>query len=200
MSKAHMVVLSFLKVKPFHAYQIGQLVEQLALPRWTGVTLPAIYKAMQTLEKQKYIRGEEMRVGTNPPRMVYHLNSKGRQYLQKIVFGYLNDIQLTDRDWWLAMFFAQQNVSKAELQSAIERRIKRLKEVQKKKHDIQDCPGTILGEDLPFVHHHLMELGLGYIRTELKALSALQKDIKADEHDGFFILPETSTPTKEQTK
>ncbi|MDD2229920.1 MAG: PadR family transcriptional regulator [Candidatus Cloacimonetes bacterium] len=196
MSKAHMVVLSFLKVKPFHAYQIGQLVEQLALPRWTGVTLPAIYKAMQTLEKQKYIRGEEMRVGTSPPRMVYHLNAKGRQYLQKTVIGYLNDTQLTDRDWWLALFFAQQNTSKAELLNAIEQRILRLKEVQKKKRDIQDCPTTILGEDLPFVHHHLMELGLGYIRAELRSLCALQKDIQSDEHDGFFIPIESSATQK----
>ncbi|MDY0151922.1 MAG: PadR family transcriptional regulator [Candidatus Cloacimonas sp.] len=188
MSKAHMVVLSFLKAKPMYGYQIGQMVEQLGLPRWTGITLPAIYKAMQTLEKQQHIRGEEMREGNSPPRMVYHLNSKGKEYLRKTVQGYLTDIQLMDRDWWFALLFAQHNIGKDELLEAVNNRIKQMKEFQNNKPHGKACPKAIFGDNLPFVHNHLMSLGTRFVRAELLSLSELAKDIESGEHSEYFMI------------
>lgn len=190
MSKAHMVVLSFLKDKPFHGYQIGQLVEQLKLPSWTGITLPAIYKAMQNLEKTKHIRGEEMREGNNPPRMVYHLNQKGREYLRQIVCEYLNGNTPWDRDWWLALHFADQAITKKEMLSAIENRINKLKDVVKlKREHIRNIPEELKSR-LPFVHSHLLALSMRYMRSELRTLEELKWDIQSGEHDAFF-LPES---------
>ncbi len=192
MSKAHMVVLSFLKAKPLHGYQMGQIVEQLKLPGWVGITMPAIYKAMQALEKSKHIRGEEMREGNNPPRTVYHLNPKGREYLKQIVGKYLDGNEMLDRDWWLALHFASGCLSREELLSIIAKRISRLKEVEKlKKNCMQDIdPGQ--RDKLPFVHNHLLALGIRYLKAEQRTLEELSKDIEMGGHAEFF-LPEGGT-------
>jgi len=186
MSKAHMVVLSFLKDKPLHGYQMGQIVEQLKLPGWVGITMPAIYKAMQSLEKSKHIRGEEMREGNNPPRTVYHLNPKGREYLRQIVNKYLAANEMLDRDWWLALHFATGCLSRSEMVEAISRRIIRLKEVEKiKANCIKQIPGELM-DKLPFVHAHLLALGVRYLRAEQRTLEELKKDIVSGAHEDFF--------------
>lgn len=192
MSKAHMVVLSFLKDKPLHGYQMGQIVEQLKLPGWVGITMPAIYKAMQALEKSKHIRGEEMREGNNPTRTVYHLNPKGREYLKQIVSKYLDGNEMLDRDWWLALHFASGCLTRSELLKVIAKRIARLKEVEKTKKNCLNLLDPGLKEKLPFVHSHLLTLGVRYLRAEQRTLEELCKDIESGIHTEFF-LPEGDT-------
>lgn len=187
MSKAHMVVLSFLKDKPLHGYQMGLIVDQLKLPGWVGITMPAIYKAMQALEKSKHIRGEEMREGNNPPRTVYHLNPKGREYLRQIVTNYLAGNEMLDRDWWLALHFASGCLTRSELLAAIGKRLSRLKEVEKlKKNCIQNLDPEIK-DKIPFVHAHLLALGVRYLRAEQRTLDELTRDIESGAHSVFFI-------------
>jgi len=128
MSKAHMVVLSFISGVPMHGYQIGQMVDQFCLPRLAGITLPAIYKAIQTLEKNKFIRGEEMREGNNPPRMVFHINPKGKKYLSEIVLGYLKENKKHGHDWWFALMFAKGALKKSEMLEIIRLRIAGMEE------------------------------------------------------------------------
>lgn len=187
MSKAHMVVLSFLKDKPLHGYQMGQIVEQLKLPGWVGITMPAIYKAMQALEKSKHIRGEEMREGNNPPRTVYHLNPKGREYLKQLVTKYLAGNEMLDRDWWLALHFASGCLSRQELLAAIGKRIARLKEVEKLKKDCIQNLEPEVRENIPFVHAHLLALGVRYLRAEQRTLDELIRDIESGAHTEFFL-------------
>jgi DNA-binding PadR family transcriptional regulator len=189
MSKAHMVVLSFIGGTPMHGYQIGQMVDQFCLPRLAGITLPAIYKAIQTLEKNKYIRGEEMREGNNPPRMVFHLNPKGEKYLKEIVRGYLNDNKKPGPEWWFTLMFAKQALTKTELLELIKKRIVCIEEIGHLKKDKKEFLWTFNQDQIPFIHKHLMILGDSYAKAELQALKNLYEDITGEDHNEFF-LPE----------
>ena len=91
MSKAHLVVLGFVHKRPMYGYLIGQIVEEQKFPVWAGIKLPSIYKAMQTLEEKKYISGEQVSEGNNPPRTVYSLTPAGDKYFHELVENYLND-------------------------------------------------------------------------------------------------------------
>jgi DNA-binding PadR family transcriptional regulator len=187
MSKAHMIVLSFVGTQPMHGYQIGQLVEQYDLPHWTGITLPSIYKAMQSLERSDYIRGVEMREGNNPPRKVYHLTPGGKRYLQRIVCGYLGEFRSQDLDWWMALFFAAKTMRRSEMVSLLEDRIGKLKQaIRFKQSQLNkgEQPGS---EILPFVYSHLLALGIRFIRAELKTLQELVAEIDSGARDDFFI-------------
>ncbi|PKN71147.1 MAG: hypothetical protein CVU50_10475 [Candidatus Cloacimonetes bacterium HGW-Cloacimonetes-3] len=187
MSKAHMVVLSFISEKPMHGYQIGQIVDQFLLPRLAGITLPAIYKAIQTLEKNKCIRGEEMREGNNPPRMVFHLNPKGRKYLAEIVRGYLKEDKKLGHEWWFTLMFAKGVMEKQELLALINKRISSIKEFGHMKKERKDCHGMMDMDKLPFIHKHLMALGDRYATMELQSLQELYDDIATGNHDNFFL-------------
>jgi len=187
MSKAHMVVLGLLKVNPAHGYQMGQMVEQLNLPSWTGITLPAIYKAIQTLEKAKYIVGEEMREGNNPPRTVYSLNEKGVIYLRQIVYDYLFGESHIDREWWLALHFTEGILTKDEMLKAIEKRMLNLKEVARKKRNLIKGLSSDTANKLPFVHGHLLSMAHRYVRCELQSLEELKQDIESGGQENYFL-------------
>ncbi len=187
MSKAHMVVLSFVGATPMHGYQIGQLVEKYDLPHWTGVTLPSIYKAMQSLEKLNYIRGEEMREGNNPPRKVYQLNPKGRDYLRRIVCGYLREFKKLDLDWWMALFFARKTMRKEDFLELLEERIAYLKQVRKAKQSHRGDESRPDASLLPFIHDHILTLSDRYLRSELRTLQEVVAAVKSGARDDFFV-------------
>ena len=187
MSKAHMVVLSFISGTPMHGYQIGQMVDQYCLPKRAGITLPAIYKAIQTLEKNKYIRGEEMREGNNPPRMVFHLNPKGEKYLKEIVRGYLSENVKPGHEWWFTLMFAKKALKKSELLELIEKRIVFVKEIGHLKKEKKEFLWSVHQDQIPFIHKHMMTLGAGFAKAELRALKELYDDIAQDDHTEFFL-------------
>lgn len=187
MSKAHMIVLSLVGEKPMHGYQIGQLVDQLRLPLWAGITLPAIYKAIQTLEKKKYIRGEEVRESNNPPKMVYHLEAKGRKYLAETVRGYLREVDKHGHDWWFTLMFAKGAIKKSELLELIKTRISFIEEMGKLKKEKKEQMWVLDMDKVPFVHLHMMNLGERCAKMELESLHELYDDIASCNHDCFFV-------------
>jgi DNA-binding PadR family transcriptional regulator len=187
MSKAHMIVLSLVGEKPMHGYQIGQLVDQLRLPLWEGITLPAIYKAIQTLEKKKFIRGEEVRESNNPPRMVFNLESKGRKYLAEMVRGYLEEVQKHGHEWWFTLIFAKKVMHKAEMLELIKKRMSCIEDIGKLKHERKEMLWPLDKDKVPFVHLHMMALGERCAKMELKSLQEFYDDIASGNHDSFFL-------------
>lgn len=187
MSKAHMLVLGFLKEKPFHGYQIGQVVEQMHFPHGSGITLQAIYKAIQSLQKSGKIVGSEIREGTNPPKMVFHLNNKGKIYLKQLIMEFLGKTDSPGPDWWLALHFSGQIFSKEELVEIISRRIAQFRDLAKghKHPDLQD--NEELRGNLPFVHEYAKTLCSRHLKSELKTMQELLSAIRKGENDDFFI-------------
>lgn len=187
MSKAHMLVLGFLKEKPFHGYQIGQVVEQMHFPHGSGITLQAIYKAIQALQKTGRIAGTELREGSNPPKMVFHLNPKGQKYLKQLIVDFLSKAENPSPDWWLALHFSRQIFSKDELLDILTRRIAWFKDRSKpSKYDKLQEIGE-LREHLPFVHAYAEKLCKRQQQAELKTLNELVTAIRKGENDDFFI-------------
>jgi DNA-binding PadR family transcriptional regulator len=170
-----------------HGYQIGQMVDQFCLPGLAGITLPAIYKAIQSLEKSKYIRGEEMREGNNPPRMVFYLNPKGKKYLSEIVHGYLNDNMKPGHEWWFALMFARQVINRTELMALIQQRINCMEEMGSLIKEKKVFPCSVDIDKLPFIHKHLMVMGNAYAKAELQALKNLYDDIVNNQHEEYFL-------------
>lgn len=187
MSKAHMLVLGFLKEKPFHGYQIGQVVEQMHFPHGSGITLQAIYKAIQALQKSGKIVGSELREGSNPPKMVFHLNNKGRAYLRQLIVEFLSKSDHPGPDWWLALHFSRQLFTKEELLEIIGRRMAWLKEQGKRPNHGKLMEIVGLKEHLPFVHKFAETLCKRYQKAELKTVQELLSAIHNGENDDFFI-------------
>ena len=187
MSKAHMLVLGFLKEKPFHGYQIGQVVEQMNFPHGSGLTLQAIYKSIQSLQKSGRISGTETREGNNPPKTVYHLNSKGRLYLKQLIEGFLAKADSLDPDWWLALLFSRQMFSKEEFIGIINKRISGCKELQKRRSRSHSADKVELRKKLPFVHEYMIKLCKRHQRAELQTMQELLATVRTGAHDDFFI-------------
>ncbi len=187
MSKAHMIVLSLVGEMPMHGYQIGQLVDQFKHPLWAGVTLPAIYKAIQTLETKKYIRGEEVRESNNPPRMVFHLEPKGKKYLAETVRGYLEEVNKHGHEWWFTLMFAKNVMKKSELLELILKRINCIEEIGQIQQERKGLLWPLDKDKVPFVHVHMMTLGGRCAKMELQSLHELYDDISSGNQDNFFL-------------
>lgn len=186
MSKPKLVVLGFLNRAPMYGYQIGQVVEEFGLPVWGGIRLPSIYKALQDLETSKHIHGEQVTEGNNPPRTVFHINEKGRKLHSELVRQNLSSPQTSSSDWWLTLSFAWKAVSKEVLEDSIRARIARLAHT-KTSVEASSCQQQIVKGDLPFVHRHIMQLGLRHHRVELKTLKELLEDLLSGLNDDFFM-------------
>jgi len=189
MSKAHMIVLSFLNRKPMYGYQIGQKVEQQRIPSWSGVRLAAIYKSMQSLEKLRHIHGEEQREGNNPPRTVYKITARGQEYLRQMIIKALEDVESFPTDWWMTLALARHSVTKAEMLAIIEKRLAHLREVVLKKCEVDKHFGDMPDDERPFMHKEAIELGRVWIRDEITVLSDLHEAIAEGRYDTQFTHP-----------
>ena len=155
------------------------------MPVWGGIKLPSIYKALQSLEYSRHIRGEQLTEGNNPPRTVYHLNESGDKLLREMVLSYLLRRETPPYDWWLVLSFAWATVSKAELIRAVELRLEILNtDEQKKKLD--RCEKMVQDHKLPCMMKHIMSLGRRYHSVERQTLGELLDDIRDGNMDDFF--------------
>ena len=186
MSKPKLVVLGCLTRAPMYGYQIGHVTETLGLPVWAGIKLPSIYKALQDLDASQHIEGEQVTEGNTPPRTVFHINAKGRKFLAEMVRQNLISAKISSQDWWLTLSFAWQTVSREFLAQAIEARLERIDQ-SKTKADQSRCQDLLAEGGLPFVHSHILNLGMRHHRVEQKTLRELLVDIRGQADNDFFI-------------
>lgn len=186
MSKPKMVVLGFLHHQPMYGYQIGHIAEEFGLPVWASIKLPSIYKALQELEKSGHIRGEQVTEGNTPPRTVFYINDKGRKLLFQLVQNNLASPGTPSQDWWLAVSMSWKAVSRGDFESAVSSRLERIRAKGKIVQD-SHCQQMDSAEELPFVHHHLWELGMRHHNVEQKSLKELLEDVQSGGHDGYFL-------------
>lgn len=185
MSKAHMIVLGFLNEMPMYGYRIGQIVESKKFSVWTGIKLPSIYKAMQILEQKGFIEGEQKVEGNNPPRTVYSLNSKGKEYLTELVGSFLKSTDSVDRDFWLALSFARQILTRSQLTAALQARILMINEHLGSNFACK-CEDMIKEKKIPIIHRHLVKIGDSGFQVELQVMHDLLEQMNTAEYDDFF--------------
>jgi len=186
MSKAHMVVLGFLNNEPMYGYKIGQLVSEQMFSLWAGIKLPSIYKALQTLESGDYICGEQIAEGNNPPRTVFSICPKGREYLRKLLYKVLTGDKESPHEFWVALSFSNRVFTKKEMLQIIDRRLQLLSEVIKL-HQTPHCSPFLKHGGTAFGQQHIMALGARFHKDVTLTLEELKDDILQDRLTENFI-------------
>ena len=189
MSKAHLLVLGFLKEKPMYGYQISQIIESRNLNVFAGIKLSSIYKAMQSLEQHNYITGEQVTEGNNPPRTVYQITQSGKKYLRELAKNILMESVIPDRDFWLALPIASKILDKETLLNGVEHRLQSLVGLVRIDHR-RECESLIKEGKLPPVHKYIFEMGDQMHRIEVKTLNKLKEAIEKGEFEIYHQAEE----------
>jgi len=168
-----------------YGYKIGQIISDSRHSIWADIKLPSIYKAMQSLEQKKYITGKEITEGNNPPRTVYSITPKGKQYFKQLLYQAMqipNDYQM----FWLALSFANHIFTRSEALVQIDAFTLRVQEFGKNLAS-NECKRHELDCEIPFVHEHLKKMGAKFQRAQLSTLKELKEAILSGEYESFFI-------------
>lgn len=90
-SNAELVLLSLLKEKPRHAYEIEQVIEERNMRHWTEIGFSSIYRVLTKLEDNGWLRGEmQPPEGRGPARKVYRLTDGGEETWQQAALANLS--------------------------------------------------------------------------------------------------------------
>lgn len=77
-----LVVLSLLRERPMHGYELNQELERREVRDWAGVSRPQVYYSLKKLAKSGHIvRAEEGETRAGPERQVFRPTAAGRRAL-----------------------------------------------------------------------------------------------------------------------
>jgi DNA-binding PadR family transcriptional regulator len=77
-----LVVLSLLRERPMHGYELNQELERREVRDWAGISRPQVYYSLKKLAHSGHIaRAAEGGTRAGPERQVYRLTSPGRRAL-----------------------------------------------------------------------------------------------------------------------
>src|SRR5262245_32969394 len=77
-----LVVLSLLRERPMHGYELNQELERREGRDWAGISRPQVYYSLKKLaESGHIIRASEAEQRTGPERQVFRLSAAGRRGL-----------------------------------------------------------------------------------------------------------------------
>ncbi len=77
-SNSELVLLSLIREKPRHAYEIEQVIEERNIRDWTAIGFSSIYRVLTQLEQSGLLDGQmQPPEGRGPARKVYHLTRRG---------------------------------------------------------------------------------------------------------------------------
>ncbi len=183
MSRVHMAVLGMLNEKPMYGYEFKRYIDERNLNHWANVHLPAVYKALQSLEAKGCIQGRREVEGNNPPRIVYELTEAGRKYLTKLVRANLEKPK-HKHDFWVAVAFMLESIDHETALQAVRKQLERMKKL----HDIfEDEEKALPIEDMPFNIRVLIDLGRSIHEVHKQRLNELINGIQNPENQHFFI-------------
>ena len=81
-ARVDVVVLGLLAEEPLHGYELIERFRSRALGRWSEVGRASVYQAMQRLEEDGSITGEDRAGLGGPDRRVYRITRPGRDRLR----------------------------------------------------------------------------------------------------------------------
>lgn len=85
MAAIDLIVLGILKKEPMGAYDIQKLVEYRNISKWVRISTPSIYKKALQLEEKGYIKGETVKEGKMPEKVVYSLTKSGECEFERLM-------------------------------------------------------------------------------------------------------------------
>jgi len=80
-----LVVLGILLKEPMNAYRLTQFVEQQQVTRLVKLSTPAIYKSCRRLSDQGNLRGEAVRDGEAPEKILYEVTDAGVERFEQLM-------------------------------------------------------------------------------------------------------------------
>ncbi|WP_026884084.1 PadR family transcriptional regulator [Clostridium akagii] len=125
LSNAELILLKFIKTKPYYAYELERLIDDRQLRQWVKISGATIYQVLDRLCQKGLLEYTFEKEGNMPQRKRYHISSKGdeiffdstREILQNIEPYYFNlSIGLSCRKF----------LEKEEFDELIEVRLKKL--------------------------------------------------------------------------
>lgn len=93
--KMEMLLLKILDEKDCYGYEIVQTLKKISydnIKLQEGTMYPILYK----LEENNYISSQRVLIGKRLTRVYYHLETKGKDYLNKIYEDYKKMIKIID--------------------------------------------------------------------------------------------------------
>jgi len=85
MSTIDLIVLAVLIKQPLNAYELVRYVKNRRIDRILKVSDPAIFKSCRRLAKSGYIDGKTVREANVPDKVVYQINTAGRERLFELL-------------------------------------------------------------------------------------------------------------------
>jgi len=77
-----LVVLSLLRERPMHGYELNQELERREVRDWAGISRPQVYYSLKKLARSGHVtRAGEGPARTGPERQVFRLSPSGRRAL-----------------------------------------------------------------------------------------------------------------------
>jgi len=188
MSKVDLVVLGFLKRKPMHGYEMAGFFEKRGIDMWIKIKTPSIYKALNRLEKKELISYEFVQSENSPSKKVYSITKNGKEYFDELLHNILTDDKITSPfDFWNALRFAKENLTKNEFISIMDLRLEIIKKKEQqmmKRHIKAKVEGKF--DDIPFYFKTVMT-SFAEIREITKtALSKVRNDADLPENENVF--------------
>ncbi|MGE7603261.1 PadR family transcriptional regulator [Peribacillus sp. NPDC097675] len=92
MDTRSLILLGLLMAQSQHGYQINEFIER-NLSTITDMKKPTAYATLDKLSKQGYIEVHTEQEGNRPPRKVYSINEKGKQYFYELLIQNLSSAE-----------------------------------------------------------------------------------------------------------
>ena len=187
MNKSDLVVLGFLHRKSMYGYEIIQWLKKHRMDKWADVKMPSVYKAMQRLEKNGFTSGEKIVEGNNPPRTVFSITEKGKEFLMEMLAHFMIKSE-NPKDFWVGISFLNQGFTKKKFMQILAERKQKMKEHidchHKHLEEIQNSEKWIY---MPFYIKTLMKMGTKMQEIEIESLEELKAEAEKPTNNIFFI-------------
>jgi len=79
LSNAELILMKFIKTKPYYAYEIESLIDDRQLRQWVKIGGTTIYQVLDRLNKKGLLKYSLEKEGNMPQRKRYYITSKGEK-------------------------------------------------------------------------------------------------------------------------
>lgn len=80
MTNPELAILSLIAERPYHGYEIEQIIEERGMREWTEIGFSSIYYVLKKLEQSGWIESRLVSAGgRGPARRVYSITDSGRE-------------------------------------------------------------------------------------------------------------------------
>lgn len=93
LSDVELILIKFIKDKPYYAYELERLIEKRQLRQWVKISGTAIYQVLDRLCQKGLLEYTFEKEGNMPQRKRYHITEKGNEEFFKATKETLQNIE-----------------------------------------------------------------------------------------------------------